>query len=70
MTSLLNNINKKPFQAFTIEHGIERIKIQIPLKEVRAFEKTFAMALAEGIVSKTELLRIVQACGGSIRKTK
>jgi hypothetical protein len=70
MTSLLNMLDKKPFQAFTIEHGIERIKIKIPLKEVRTFEKTFALAIAEGADTKNELLQLVHACGGSVRETK
>ena len=68
--SLIGSLDKKPYQAYTIEHGIERIHVQIPLKEARAFETAFAESTAEGIDSKSALLDIVQAFGGSIRKMK
>ena len=68
--SLIGSLDKKPYQAYTIEHGIERIHVQIPLKEARAFETAFAEATADGNDSKASLLQIVESHGGSIRKTK
>jgi len=67
--SLLGNIDKKPYQAYTIEHGIERIQIKIPLKEASAFETAFAEAL-RAEVTKATLLSIVEAHGGSVRTQK
>lgn len=66
--SLLENVDKKPYQAYTIEHGIERIQIRIPLKEVRAFEAAFAESTSNGDDHKDTLLALVEAYGGSIRK--
>lgn len=67
--SLLGNIDKKPYQAYTIEHGIERIQVKIPLKEASAFEAAFAAALCADI-SKTRLMAIVEEHGGSVRTQK
>lgn len=59
-------LDKMPYQAYTIEHGIERIKIQIPLKNVPSFEQEFSTALTEGVDTKESLLKIVSAHNGSI----
>ena len=66
--TLLTNIEKKPFQAYTVQHGIERIQIQIPLQNAKEFEAKFAAALDEGKDSKADLLRIMSEQNGSIRK--
>lgn len=68
MSKLLNSLDKKPFQCYTIEHGIERIKIQIPLKEALNFENGFADFIKEGLSSKSELMDLVNRHGGYIRK--
>lgn len=66
MTRLLTNLEKKPYQAYTIEHGMERISIQIPLKEARGFEAAFAEAAKNG-ASKDELLKVMNSFGGNLR---
>lgn len=68
--SLLGSIDKKPYQAYVIEHGIERVHIQIPLKEARAFEASFAESISNGDDTKNTLLSIVSEHGGSIRAAK
>jgi hypothetical protein len=73
MKKLLSDLaaEKTAYQAYSIEHGIERIKIQIPLKEARSFEVAFNASIADGSDSKANLLAIVSAHGGSVRvKTK
>lgn len=70
MSKLLSTLEKKPFQAYTIEHGIEKIQIQVPLKNARAFEVAFGAAIAEGIETKAELLKIMDAHGGHLRQKK
>ena len=66
MTKLLPNLEKVAYQAYTIKHGIESIKIQVPLEHAKAFEKEFNKAVAAG-ESKDELLRIMNKHGGNIR---
>lgn len=60
--------DKSPYQAYTIEHGFERIKIQVPLKNVQAFEEAFAAKTASGDSSKAALLEVLGSVGGSIRR--
>jgi hypothetical protein len=67
MNSLLNNLDKRPFQVYTIEHGIERFKVAVPLAEVRAFEKAFAEAIDDGNDSKTDLLEVLKLFGGKLK---
>lgn len=69
MTSLLNNIGKLPYQEYTIEHGVERIKIRVPLKEARSFEIAFDAAVSKN-VSKEGLLNVLANHGGSVRTQK
>lgn len=66
--SLLQNIDKKPFQAYTIEHGIERIFVKVPLKESKSFETEFAEALSAGKDSKENIMAIVNKHNGSLHK--
>lgn len=68
MTKLLNNLDKKPFQCYTLEHGIEKIKIQIPLKEALNFENDFYTFIKEGSTSKKDLMEMVNSHGGFIRR--
>jgi hypothetical protein len=67
---LLNDINKLPYQGYTLEHGIERIRVKIPLISARAFEVAIAEAIAEGEPTKAMLLEIVANHGGSQRQAK
>lgn len=68
--SMLGDIGKKPYQSYTIEHGIERVRVQIPLREIRAFEAAFNEALQEDKVPMATLLDVVKAHGGKLRKVK
>ncbi len=69
MTKLLDQLDKKPFQAYTIQHGIERVRVQIPLKSASVFEAEF-QALQQKSAPMKALLKLVEDCGGQIRKTK
>jgi hypothetical protein len=67
---LLDNIEKHPYQGYTLEHGIERIRVKVPLRSSRAFEAAIAEAIAEGAPTKSTLLEIVANHGGSQRSAK
>lgn len=67
---LLDNIEKRPYQGYTIEHGIERIHIKVPLSNAREFETAIAEAIADGTPSRAVLLDIVAAHDGTQRQTK
>ncbi len=69
MSKLLDQLDKKPFQAYTIQHGIERVRIQIPLEQTKVFEDKFA-ALSSTSASLSTLLELVAACNGKTRKVK
>lgn len=58
---------KTPYQAYTIQHGIELIRIQIPMKNVRTFESSFNELLKAGVTEKTLFLRLVESADGKIR---
>jgi len=66
MSKLLPGLdaNKKPFQTYTIQHGIEHITILVPLKEVAVFESRFA-ALATK--QKSTILALVESVGGKMK---
>jgi hypothetical protein len=70
MSKLMDDITagKVAYQAYTIEHGIERILLKIPLQESKAFERDFHEALEAGKSSKTALMKIATKHGGSLRK--
>jgi hypothetical protein len=72
MGTLLNSLQstKTAYQSFTIEHGIERIKVQIPLKFAKIFEEKFAVSVSKDNASKEQLLKIVSECGGKIRSSR
>lgn len=59
---------KIAYQAYTIEHGIERIMLKIPLQESKAFEREFYEALEAGKTNKAALMKIATKHGGSLRK--
>lgn len=64
MTKLLNQLGAAPktaLQTYTIEHGIERIKVAVPLKEVKLFEERFARLENR---SKAAVLELVDSHGG------
>lgn len=53
---------KKPFQLYTIEHGIERLSVKVPLKEAASFEKQFV----QSDKSKATITELLASLGGSI----
>lgn len=70
MSNLLNDLSsgKTAYQAFTIEHGIEKILVKVPLKNSQAFDQELTHALFDGDVSKAAILQILESHGGSLRK--
>jgi DNA-directed RNA polymerase subunit L len=70
MSKLMADVSsgKVAYQAYTIEHGIEQLKIRVPLQETKAFERELNEALEAGKTSKKNVMGIVEAHGGSLRK--
>lgn len=68
MKSLLNELDatagKTAYQSYTIQHGIERIKVLVPLKNVQVFEAEFNATTDK---SKNALLEVVTRHSGKIR---
>ena len=65
MGKLLSSFDQpatKPSQLYTIEHGIERLSVKVPLKEAAAFELQFA----QSDKSKASLASLLASLGGSI----
>lgn len=67
MTSLLNNLDsfsdKKPYQSYVLQHGIEKLSIRVPLNNVVIFEDRFA-SLADK--TKTSILGLIVDVGGKL----
>lgn len=61
LLSALAEPQKKPFQLYIVEHGIERLTVKIPLHQVAAFEKS-----ASGIKDKQSIMSIVAGLGGKV----
>ena len=53
---------KKPFQLYTIEHGIERLTVKVPLKEAAVFEQRFN----QSDKSKNTITELLKSLGGSM----
>jgi hypothetical protein len=69
MSTLLNELSrptKQAYQSYTLEHGIERIAVQVPLGEASLFEANFNQALKDGATDKSRLLDILKQLGASI----
>jgi len=68
MKSLLNeldkNAGKTAYQTYTITHGIEEIRVLVPLTEVKNFEVEFNANKGK---SKDALLEIVTRLNGKIK---
>ncbi len=69
MSKLMTDVSsgKVAYQAYTIEHGIERIMLKVPLQESKAFEREFHEALEDGKTTKAALMKIAKKHGGSLR---
>ena len=52
---------KKPFQLYTIEHGIERLSVKVPLNSASVFEQQ-----ANGLKSKARIIELVKSLGGKV----
>jgi len=63
---LLSDLNagKQAYQLYTITHGIESIRVQIPIREARAFEQDFQLNESD---DRSVLLTIVSNHGGKVR---
>lgn len=59
---------KIPYQGYAIQHGIETIHIQIPLRAAPAFEKAFREAIQDGVESRDALIHLAEEHGGKIRQ--
>lgn len=66
MSKFLNSLDKKPYQTYAVEHGIERFKISVPLAEAKSFEAAFAQAIKDGDASKDSLLKVVSSFNGKL----
>ena len=67
MSKLLKSLEqpaKIALQTYTLEHGIERLSVAIPLVKVPEFERRFA-ALTER--TKPNVIQLVESVGGKIR---
>ncbi len=62
LLTTLDQPTKKPYQLYTIEHGIERLSVKVPLKEAASFEKQFA----QSDKSKETITNLLASLGGSI----
>lgn len=66
--SLLNNVaaleKKVPYQTYTLKHGIESIKILVPLKAAQVFEEEF-----KGLTdrSKSAITLLVEKHNGKVK---
>ena len=71
MKSLLNdlsaNAGKTAYQTYTIEHGIERISVKVPLKNAKMFEQEFSDAQT---TNKEALMEIVKRYNGTAGSSK
>jgi hypothetical protein len=68
MKSLLSGIDsvaeKIAYQTYTVKHGIEELKVLVPLKNAKMFEADFH---ANTDHSKTALLEIISSHSGKVR---
>jgi lipopolysaccharide biosynthesis glycosyltransferase len=59
--SLIQNINKVPYQLYVIKNGIESAEVKVPLKNTQMFEELVAKAESKDIKS---IIAIAAQCGG------
>lgn len=67
--SLFEEVNsgRTAYRQYIIEHGIERIQIEIPILKANAFEESFNKALKTTSIL-ADLVQIVRAYSGEISK--
>lgn len=68
MASLFNQIQaiegKKPFQTYTIQHGIEHLRVLVPVANVKTFESAFKELKDK---QKSTILQLVEQVGGKVK---
>ncbi len=67
MSKLLNDLStgaKAAFQSYTLEHGIERLQVMVPLKQAPTFEKRFSELNTK---SKAAVMQLIESCGGKVK---
>lgn len=68
MKSLLNeleaSVGKTAYQTYTLQHGIEKLTLLIPLKNVSVFEADFAACTDK---SKKALVEVVTRHHGKVK---
>ena len=68
MKSLLTDLDaisgKTAYQSYTLQHGIEKLTVLVPLKNAKQFEEEFAMTAT----SKATLLEVVARHSGKIKR--
>lgn len=66
--SLLNNVasleKKTAYQTYTIQHGIERIKVAVPLSSAPLFEEDFKNSSDK---NKSTILLLVEKYKGKVK---
>lgn len=67
MKSLLTDLNavgdKTAYQSYTLQHGIEKMAVLVPLRNAKVFEEAFAKADR----SKSALLDVIAQHSGKIK---
>jgi hypothetical protein len=68
MSSLLNQIQniegKKAYQTYTVQHGIEHLRVLVPVKQVQIFETAFKELKDK---QKSTILQLVEQVGGKVK---
>lgn len=62
LLSTIDQPTKKPYQLYTIEHGIERLSVKVPLQEAASFEELFA----KSDKSKQSILKLLETHHGAV----
>jgi hypothetical protein len=68
MSALISQLEavhgKQAYQTYTIQHGIEQLKVLVPVKTVKTFEERFSK-LADK--QKASIVTLVEAVGGKVK---
>lgn len=68
MMNLLNQLQqiegKQAYRAYTVQHGIEMIKVLVPVVESVAFEQSFSNLQDR---KKESILHLVESMGGKVK---
>jgi hypothetical protein len=68
MSSFINQLEaiqgKQAYQTYTIQHGIEQLKVLVPVKTVKTFEEQFSKLKDK---QKASIVTLVEAVGGKVK---